>query len=25
MKPKIHLVVGARPNFIKASPVYRSL
>lgn len=25
MKPKIHLVVGARPNFIKANPVYQSL
>ncbi len=25
MKPKIHLVVGARPNFIKANPVYNSL
>ena len=25
MKPKIHLVVGARPNFIKANPVYHSL
>ena len=25
MKPKIHLIVGARPNFIKANPVYNSL
>ena len=25
MKPKIHLVVGARPNFIKANQVYQSL
>ena len=25
MKPKIHLVVGARPNYIKAHPVYNSL
>jgi UDP-N-acetylglucosamine 2-epimerase (non-hydrolysing) len=25
MKPKIHLIVGARPNFIKAHPVYNSL
>ena len=25
MKPKIHLIVGARPNYIKANPVYYSL
>ena len=25
MKPKIHLIVGARPNYIKANPVYHSL
>ena len=25
MKPKIHIIVGARPNFIKAHPVYQSL
>ena len=25
MKPKIHLIVGARPNYIKANPVYNSL
>ena len=25
MKPKIHIIVGARPNFIKAHPVYHSL
>ncbi len=24
-KPKIHLVVGARPNYIKANPVYQTL
>tara|TARA_B100001123_G_C15191627_1_gene979619 strand:+ start:140 stop:1237 length:1098 start_codon:yes stop_codon:yes gene_type:complete len=25
MKPKIHIIIGARPNFIKAHPVYHSL
>jgi len=25
MKSKIHIIVGARPNFIKAHPVYKSL
>ena len=25
MKQKIHLIVGARPNYIKATPVYNSL
>jgi len=24
-KPKIHLIVGARPNYIKANPVYKAL
>ncbi len=24
-KPKIHLIVGARPNYIKANPVYQGL
>ena len=25
MRPKIHLVVGARPNYIKANPVFQRL
>ena len=25
MKPTIHLVVGARPNYIKANPVFQRL